>query len=123
MTNTTRPSRGMLIDGLYQSGGRYAGIQSEYNGYGSTSTDVARMTIKNMHLYATGHFYALENPVYIHDLKMLGKQYIGIDSRWNFPHKVYIKNFIASGLYSTFSELDIRIHNSCLLYTSDAADE
>ena len=115
LTSNSRFRRGVVIDGLYQTNGRYAGIQGVYNTQqGGYYRDQPTMIVKDMHLYATGHQYAALQPAYIQDLKVLGKQYIFVDGQFNFPSNVTIKNLVADGIWSTLTDADVRAHNTTL---------
>ena len=105
---------GTTIDGVYQSCGRYAGVMGSYAQGGSGYSDKSKILIKNLHLYATGNQYGLGDYTYIQDAKILGKAYIYNDSQTNTQQKIYFKNLIASGLNSTLTDADVRIHNSTI---------
>jgi len=111
-SSMTRTRRSIVVDGLYQSNGRYSGVQSNYvtqqSGGDRNTTPVIQ---KNVHLYATGHQYSTPQTTYIQDLKVLGKQYIFVDAQLNMNSNVTIKNLIADGIYSTLVDADVRVHN------------
>ena len=105
---------GTTIDGVYQSCGRYAGVQASHLVKGTGYSDKSKLLIKDLHLYATGNQYALPDNTYIENAKILGKNYIHNDSGLDTQQKIYFKNLTASGLYSTYTDADLRIHNSTI---------
>ena len=107
-----RPRRNILIDGLFQTSGYYAGIQINASGSVSGYANLSKMIIKNMHLYGTYQQYSLSNFIFIEDLTVRGSKYLMVDANYNFMQQVHIKNLTANGLYSTFTDLDIRAQNA-----------
>ena len=112
---TTRTRRTLTIENLYQSCGRYAGVQGIYNVQQCVGNRYTTpVVIKNMHLYATGNQYGTPQPTYIQDLKILGNQYIFNDTHYAMNSNVTIKNLTANGIHSTFVDADVRVHNATI---------
>ena len=104
--------RNILIDGLFQTSGFIAGIQANATSSCSGYRNLSKIIIKNMHLYGTYQQSSLHNLIFIEDLTVRGSKYLLLDSNYNIMQQIQIKNLTANGLYSTFSDLDIRAENA-----------
>lgn len=109
-----RTRDGTIIDGIYQSCGRFGGVQGSTATNLSGYTDKAKVIIKNLHLYATGGESGLSDILYIHDAKFLCRQRLIHDLSVNTQPRIYIKNLTLFGLHSTYTDCDVRIHNSTI---------
>ena len=105
---------GTIIDGIYQSCGKYAGVQGSDAQNQSGYTDKSKLIIKNLHLYATGNLISLPDSLYIYDAKFLARSRIVTDAGNNNQTKIYFKNLTVFGLESTYTDSDVRIHNSTI---------
>ena len=41
----------------------------------------------------------------------------------NYPTRIFVNNELKVAVFSSYLTLDVSLHKTCLLYTSDAADE
>ena len=110
--NGCRDRRNILIDGLFQTAGYYGGIQGSQSNSVSGYPNLSKIIYKNVHLYATHQQYSLPRQILIEDLTVRGCKYLMVDANVNNMHQVFIKNLTANGLYSYFTDLDIRAHNA-----------